>query len=72
MVIKYIIIFHSKAFQTVPELGIWFENKPSGNPAGQTHKKVGHLKTLWKVLNDSTQASEDASFCCWDIKMERV
>jgi hypothetical protein len=23
--------FHSKAFQNVPKLGVWFENKPSGN-----------------------------------------
>jgi hypothetical protein len=32
MVTKDIKIFHSKVFQNVPKLGVWFENKPSGNP----------------------------------------
>jgi hypothetical protein len=32
MVIKHIKIFHSKGFQNVKKLGVWFENKPSGNP----------------------------------------
>jgi hypothetical protein len=31
--IKDIKIFHSKAFQNVTKVGIWFENEPSGNPA---------------------------------------
>jgi hypothetical protein len=32
MSMKDIKMFDSKAFQNVPKLGIWFENKPSGNP----------------------------------------
>jgi hypothetical protein len=32
MGIKDIKIFQSKAFQNVPKLEVWFENKPSGNP----------------------------------------
>jgi hypothetical protein len=32
MVLKHIKILHSKAFQNVPKVGVWFENKPSGNP----------------------------------------
>jgi hypothetical protein len=31
--LKYANIFHSNALQNVPKLGLWFENKPSGNPA---------------------------------------
>jgi hypothetical protein len=31
MMIKAIEIFRSKVFQNVPKLGVWFENKPSGN-----------------------------------------
>jgi hypothetical protein len=33
MCIKYIKLFHSKGFKNVPKLRVWFENKPSGNPA---------------------------------------
>jgi hypothetical protein len=33
MAVKYVKIFHSKPFQNVPKRGVWFENKPSGNPA---------------------------------------
>jgi hypothetical protein len=31
-VMKHIQIFHSKGFQNVKKLGVWFENKPFGNP----------------------------------------
>jgi hypothetical protein len=33
MVIRDIKIFHSKGFQNVPKLAVWFENKPSGIPS---------------------------------------
>jgi hypothetical protein len=33
MTIKYTTIFHPKASKIYPNLGFWFENKPSGNPA---------------------------------------
>jgi hypothetical protein len=33
MAIKGITISHSEGFQNVPNLEVWFENKPSGNPA---------------------------------------
>jgi hypothetical protein len=36
MVIKDTKIVHSKAFQNVPKLVVWFENKPCGNPAHNT------------------------------------
>jgi hypothetical protein len=32
MSIKDIKMFDSKAIQNVPKLGIWLDNKPSGNP----------------------------------------
>jgi hypothetical protein len=32
MVIKDINFFNSKGFQNVPNVGVWFENKLSGNP----------------------------------------
>jgi hypothetical protein len=34
-VVKYNKKFHSKAFQNVPKLEVWFEKKPSGNPGCQ-------------------------------------
>jgi hypothetical protein len=49
MVIKGNKIFHSKAFQNVPKLGVWYENKPSGNPATivglASAKEVDSFKT---------------------------
>jgi hypothetical protein len=36
MVIKDAKNFHSKGFQSVPKLWVWFENKPSGNPVFKT------------------------------------
>jgi hypothetical protein len=35
MVVKDIKIIRSKAFQIVPKLGVWFGNKPSGNPGAR-------------------------------------
>jgi hypothetical protein len=35
MVIKPVKNFHSKGFPNVKKLGVWFENKPSGNPASE-------------------------------------
>jgi hypothetical protein len=46
MAIKYINIFQSKDLKIFTKLGSWFENKPSGNPAGKaeirrtTDKKI--------------------------------
>jgi hypothetical protein len=40
MTIKYLKMFDSKAFQNVPKLGIWFENKPSGNPGLELGKSL--------------------------------
>jgi hypothetical protein len=37
MVIKDTDIFHSNALQNLPQLGFWFESKPSGNP-GQSRR----------------------------------
>jgi hypothetical protein len=34
MIIKDIEIIRSKCFPNVPKLGVWFENKPPGNPGG--------------------------------------
>jgi hypothetical protein len=36
MTIKYTSIFHSKGLQNLPKFGFWFENKPSGNPGGES------------------------------------
>jgi hypothetical protein len=36
MVIKDIKIFLSNAFQNVPKVGVWIENKPSGSPDQKT------------------------------------
>jgi hypothetical protein len=33
MIVKDIEIFHLNGFRNVPKLGVWFKNKPSGNPA---------------------------------------
>jgi hypothetical protein len=35
MTINYTNIFHSKAVKNVPDLGLWYENKPSGNPVSE-------------------------------------
>jgi hypothetical protein len=39
MVKKYTKIFHTKILQNLPKLGIWFENKPSGNPDRERQQK---------------------------------
>jgi hypothetical protein len=40
MVIKDIKLFNSKAFRNVPKLGVWFENKTSGNPATRSDTQI--------------------------------
>jgi hypothetical protein len=42
MVIKVIKLFNAKAFQNVPKLGVWFENKPSATLP--TYQKMLLLK----------------------------
>jgi hypothetical protein len=49
LVIKNIKIFHSKASQNVPKLGVWFGNKPSGNPGPEaSFPHFGFFKNGWK------------------------
>jgi hypothetical protein len=43
MVMKAIKIICSKVFQNVPKLGVWFENKPFGNP-GQHSDQISLQK----------------------------
>jgi hypothetical protein len=54
MVIQDIKIFHSKGFPNVPQLGIWFENKPSGNPVfgPKANKKLFPMQStvFWGYL----------------------
>jgi hypothetical protein len=55
-VIKDIKIFHSKGFQDVPNLGVWFENKPSGNTAyvrSQTVHKFSRMKFRKKKFREN-------------------
>jgi hypothetical protein len=58
MVIRYIVIFHSKIH---PKNDFWFENKPSGNPG--INKYAEHL------IGSSTTWSHDLHL--FSLKMQR-
>jgi hypothetical protein len=48
MVIKYNNTLHSKALQNIPKFVFGFENKPSGNPAGENYTKQNSISELAK------------------------
>jgi hypothetical protein len=51
MAIKYINIFQSKDLKIFTKLGSWFENKPSGNPAGKA--EIRKILLLGRCKSDS-------------------
>jgi hypothetical protein len=42
--------FHSKALQSLPKLGFWFETKPSGNPASCVVHFRGQAEASWRPV----------------------
>jgi hypothetical protein len=43
---KFTNIFHSKALQTIPKFGFWYENIPSGNPDADLERYTTHMLVI--------------------------